>query len=142
MKTFLKSSAAVAMLLLAAVPAMAAGELHIFNWGDYTNPDLIKKFEDKYQVKVTLDSYDSNETMMSKVRAGNSGFVTDKQAEPILDFRSNSVVQGAIEGANVDPVREMTRLIEVTRTFDGVTNGVTQTENSLQDAIKTLGGAA
>lgn len=75
-------------------------------------------------------------------RAGNSGFVSDKPAEPILDFRSNSIVQGAVEGANVDPVREMTRLIEVTRTFDGVTNGVTQTENSLQDAIKTLGGAA
>ena len=51
-------------------------------------------------------------------------------------------VQGSIEGANVDPVSEMTRLIAVTRTFDGVTNGITQTENSLQDAIKTLGGAA
>jgi flagellar basal-body rod protein FlgF len=75
-------------------------------------------------------------------RAGNSGFLSDKAGDPILDFRSNSVVQGSVEGANVDPVREMTRLIEVTRTFDGVTNGVTQTENSLQDAIKTLGGAA
>lgn len=75
-------------------------------------------------------------------RAGNSGFTTDSAAQPILDFRSNSVVQGSIEGANVDPVREMTRLIEISRTFDGVTNGVSQTENSLQDAIKTLGGAA
>jgi len=75
-------------------------------------------------------------------RAGNSGFTSDKPAAPILDFRANGVVQGSIEGANVDPVREMTRLIEVTRTFDGVTNGVTETENSLQDAIKTLGGAA
>ncbi len=75
-------------------------------------------------------------------RAGTSGFTTDKPAQPILSFNSNSVVQGSIEGANVDPVREMTRLIEITRTFDGVTNSVTQTENSLQDAIKTLGGAA
>jgi flagellar basal-body rod protein FlgF len=75
-------------------------------------------------------------------RAGTSGFTSDKGAQPILDFRGNGVVQGAIEGANVDPVREMTRLIEITRTFDGITNGVTQTENSLQDAIKTLGGAA
>lgn len=75
-------------------------------------------------------------------RAGNSGVTSDKPAQPVLNFNTNSVVQGAIEGANVDPVREMTRLIEVSRTFDGVTNGVTQTENSLQDAIKTLGGAA
>jgi flagellar basal-body rod protein FlgF len=75
-------------------------------------------------------------------RAGTSGFTSDKPATPVLNFNENGVVQGAIESANVDPVREMTRLIEVTRTFDGVTNGVTQTENSLQDAIKTLGGAA
>jgi len=75
-------------------------------------------------------------------RAGTSGFLSDKPGNPILDFSANGIVQGAIEGANVDPVREMTRLIEVTRTFDGVQNGVTQTENSLQDAIKTLGGAA
>jgi flagellar basal-body rod protein FlgF len=75
-------------------------------------------------------------------RAGTSGFTSDKPAQPVLDFNANSVVQGAIEGSNIDPIREMTRLIEVTRTFDGVTNEVTQTEGSLQDAIKTLGGAA
>jgi flagellar basal-body rod protein FlgF len=75
-------------------------------------------------------------------RAGNSGFTSDKAAQPVLNFNANGVVQGAIEGADVDPVKEMTRLIEVSRNFDGVTNGVTQTENSLQDAIKTLGGAA
>lgn len=75
-------------------------------------------------------------------RAGTSGFTADKQGQPILDFAGNGVVQGVVEGANVDPVREMTRLIAVTRTFDGVTNGVNQTKSSLQDAIKTLGGAA
>jgi flagellar basal-body rod protein FlgF len=75
-------------------------------------------------------------------RAGTSGFTSDKAAQPILDFAVNGVVQGVVEGANVDPVTEMTRLIAVTRNFDGVTNGVAQTEGSLQDAIKTLGGAA
>lgn len=75
-------------------------------------------------------------------RAGTSGFTSDKPVTPILNFSVNSVVQGAVEGANVDPVHEMMRMIEVTRTFDGVTNSVAQTENSLTDAIKTLGGAA
>ena len=75
-------------------------------------------------------------------RAGNSGVLSDKPAQPILDFRANGVVQGAIEGANVNPVEQMTRLITVTREFDGVTNGVADTETSLRDAIKTLGGTA
>jgi spermidine/putrescine transport system substrate-binding protein len=73
MKLRLLGAAAVA-LLLAAGTARADGELHIFNWGDYTSPKLIEKFEKQYNVKVTLDSYDSNETMLAKVRAGGSGY--------------------------------------------------------------------
>lgn len=54
--------------------AAADGELNIFNWGDYTSPDLIKKFEEKYNVKVTITDYDSNDTALAKVRAGGHGF--------------------------------------------------------------------
>jgi spermidine/putrescine transport system substrate-binding protein len=50
------------------------GELHIYNWGNYTNPDLIKKFEETYKVKVTLDDYDSNETMLAKIKGGATGY--------------------------------------------------------------------
>jgi spermidine/putrescine transport system substrate-binding protein len=54
--------------------AHAEGELNIYNWGNYTNPDLIKKFEETYKVKVTLTDYDSNDTALAKVRAGGHGF--------------------------------------------------------------------
>ena len=63
-----------ASLAIGANGAFAAGELHIFNWGNYTNPELIKKFEEKYSVKVTLDGYDSNDGMLAKVKAGASGY--------------------------------------------------------------------
>ncbi|MDZ4737214.1 MAG: extracellular solute-binding protein [Rhodospirillaceae bacterium] len=56
----------------AAIPA--GGELHIYNWGNYTNPELIAKFEAAHNVKVTLDAYDSNETMLAKVKAGGHGY--------------------------------------------------------------------
>ena len=71
-------------------------------------------------------------------RAENSGVIPDKPATPILDSTQNGLVQGSVEGANVDPIREMAKLIEVTRAFDGVNTEVTQTEASLQDAIKAL----
>jgi spermidine/putrescine transport system substrate-binding protein len=60
--------------LVLAGSASAAGELHIYNWGNYTNPEMIKKFEAANDVKVTLDSYDSNETMLAKVEQGGSGY--------------------------------------------------------------------
>jgi flagellar basal-body rod protein FlgF len=75
-------------------------------------------------------------------RAENSSVVPDKPATPILDFTRDGVVQGAVENSNVDPVREMTRLIEVTRAFDGVAAETSQSETSLQDAIKALGASA
>ncbi len=75
-------------------------------------------------------------------RTENSGVVPDKPARPILDFTRDSVVQGAVESSNVDPVREMTRLIDVSRAFDGVAAESSQTESSLQDAIKTLGSSS
>ncbi len=75
-------------------------------------------------------------------RAENSGVVPDKPARPILDFTRDSVVQGAVESSNVDPVREMTRLIDVSRAFDGVAAEASQSESSLQDAIKALGSSS
>lgn len=63
-----------ALLLAAAAHAQAAGELNIFNWGNYTSPEMIKKFEEKHQVKVTITDYDSNDTALAKVRQGGHGF--------------------------------------------------------------------
>ena len=45
MKLKLAGVAIGALMLAMAVPAAAEGELNIFNWGDYTSPEMIKKFE-------------------------------------------------------------------------------------------------
>lgn len=73
MKNTLLSIITATSLVLAG-SASATGELHIYNWGNYTNPEMIKKFEAANDVKVTLDSYDSNETMLAKVEQGGSGY--------------------------------------------------------------------
>jgi spermidine/putrescine transport system substrate-binding protein len=66
--------AAAAGLLFGAGLAHAEGVLQIYNWGDYTNPELVKKFEDKFKVKVTVTDYDSNDTALTKIKAGGHGF--------------------------------------------------------------------
>ena len=55
-------------------PAWASGELNIYNWGNYTNPELITKFEKETGIKVTVTDYDSNDTALAKVKAGGHGF--------------------------------------------------------------------
>jgi spermidine/putrescine transport system substrate-binding protein len=73
MKTKLGYLASVAAMSL-AVPAFAEGELNIYNWGNYTSPELIEKFEKENNVKVTITDYDSNSTALAKVKAGGHGF--------------------------------------------------------------------
>lgn len=70
----LTAATAACAILAFAGAAQAEGELNIYNWGDYTSPELIKKFEDAYGVKVTITDYDSNDTALAKVRAGGHGF--------------------------------------------------------------------
>ncbi|WP_116135062.1 extracellular solute-binding protein [Tropicimonas sp. IMCC34043] len=60
--------------LAAASPALAEGELNIFNWGNYTSPEMIAKFEKQFDVKVTITDYDSNDTALAKLKAGGHGF--------------------------------------------------------------------
>ena len=65
---------ATALLLGSTGIASAEGVLQLYNWGNYTSPELIAKFEEKYGVKVTITDFDSNDTALAKVEAGASGF--------------------------------------------------------------------
>ncbi len=74
-------------------------------------------------------------------RANNSGVIPDKSATPVLDFGANGIEQGFVEGANINPVLELAKLISVQRAFESLTTETTDSETSLKDAIKTLGGS-
>ena len=74
MKKLLRTAACVAALSMMATNAQAAGELFLYNWSNYFPPDLLKKFEADTGIKVTLDVYDSNETMLAKLQAGAAGY--------------------------------------------------------------------
>lgn len=54
--------------------ALAEGRLNIYNWGNYTNPALIEKFEAETGIEVTITDYDSNTTALAKIEAGGHGF--------------------------------------------------------------------
>ncbi|XMD06655.1 flagellar basal body rod protein FlgF [Brucella melitensis] len=57
----------------------------------------------------------------------------------MVDDNSVGVVQGMIEGSNVDAMTEMTRLISISRAFEQVNNLLSQQEATVSEAIKTLG---
>jgi flagellar basal-body rod protein FlgF len=76
------------------------------------------------------------------VRFENSGVIPSVAAEPVLDFVANGMVQGFSEGSNVNPILEINKLIEVSRAFDSAISMVGQSDTTMRDMIKTLGGAS
>ena len=74
--TLKRSAAAVTLMVTLAggQPARAGGHLYIFTWTDYTSPELIAKFERETGVKVSIDTYDSNETLLAKLKSGSTGY--------------------------------------------------------------------
>lgn len=72
-------------------------------------------------------------------RAGSSGVVPDRPAIPALDFAAVGIHQGFIEQSNVNPVLEMTQLIEIHRKFEALTNSLETADETLKRTISELG---
>lgn len=71
-------------------------------------------------------------------RHDNSAVISDKPPDPVEDMTANSIRQGYIEGSNVNPILEMTRLIEASRAFDQATAAIDTNDQVTDEAIKTL----
>ena len=73
---------AVVGLTVLAAPFFAVGgpainrdrELNLFIWSNYISPETLAKFEQRNGVKVNVDLYDSNESMLAKLQAGNTAY--------------------------------------------------------------------
>ncbi len=85
---------------------------------------------------IGLFSIDPNANL---TRAPNASVVPSTPATPVLDFTENGMAQGFVEGSNVNPVLELSKLIEIQHAMDSVTQMNQSSDSSLQDAIKTLG---
>ena len=64
--------AAIAALSFAGCEKKA--ELHIYTWSDYIAPEVIEAFEAANNCRVVVDTFDSNETMYAKLKAGGTGY--------------------------------------------------------------------
>lgn len=54
--------------------AQTSGQLNIYNWSDYVDPETVTAFEKEHNITIRYDYYDSNETLEAKVLTGKSGY--------------------------------------------------------------------
>jgi flagellar basal-body rod protein FlgF len=72
-------------------------------------------------------------------RYGATAVTSSEPGQPVEDLAAQGVRQGFLEGANVDPIMEMTKLITISRTFDSAAAAIREGEDALTQAVRTLG---
>jgi len=68
----------ISLVLASAVLLSSCGKsptiLHIYAWADYFKPALVTLFEKENHCRIVFDTFDSNETMYAKIKAGAGGY--------------------------------------------------------------------
>ena len=49
-------------------------ELKIYTWADYFKPELLQRFEKEQGCRIIIDTFESNESMYAKIKAGATGY--------------------------------------------------------------------
>jgi spermidine/putrescine transport system substrate-binding protein len=73
------AAAGLAVMVAAAALALSAcgrpkPVLSVYTWSDFIKPELIGRFERERGCRVVLDTFESNEAMYAKLRAGATGY--------------------------------------------------------------------
>lgn len=105
----MKAMLCALLFSLAATAAQSEETLAIYNWGDYINPEVLTKFTEETGIKVTLDTYSSNEEMLAKIQAGATGYdivlpsVWMQDIMVKLDLLEQTNINKDPAFANIDP---------------------------------------
>jgi spermidine/putrescine transport system substrate-binding protein len=69
-----RSATAAAALALPSCSKKPSSTLNVYTWVDYLNPDVAERFEKEFSCKLVIDTFDANETMLAKLKAGATGY--------------------------------------------------------------------
>lgn len=53
---------------------VGGGSISVYNWGEYIDPELIEQFEEETNISVVYETFDSNESMMTKIEQGGTTY--------------------------------------------------------------------
>ncbi|MDF0601426.1 polyamine ABC transporter substrate-binding protein [Psychromarinibacter sp. C21-152] len=108
MKTTLATLAAATL----AAASAGAEEVHVYNWSDYIDEDLLTKFEEETGIELIYDVFDSNEVLETKMLAGGSGYDV---VVPTGTFLQRQIAAGAFQPLDYDKLPNAEHLWDVIR---------------------------
>lgn len=77
------------------------GEVIVYNWGEYIDPDVLVMFEEETGIKVVYDEFETNETMYPKVEAGAAQYDLVCPSDYMID---KMIGKGLVQELNFDNI--------------------------------------
>jgi flagellar basal-body rod protein FlgG len=71
-------------------------------------------------------------------KSGNSQY-TNNDIENVTELEDFRIIQGGLEGSNVDPMVEMVQLLETQRNFESTQRAVRSIDDALKKATNEVG---
>lgn len=62
-----------------------SNKLVVYNWGDYIDPELLKKFTNETGIEVQYETFDSNESMYTKIKQGGTTYDIAVPSDYMID---------------------------------------------------------
>ncbi|MCV2867997.1 polyamine ABC transporter substrate-binding protein [Defluviimonas sp. WL0002] len=84
----------VAAIVAVGAFSASAEEVHVYNWSDYIDEELLTKFKEETGIDLIYDVFDSNEILETKLLAGGSGYDV---VVPSGTFLSRQIQAGAFQ---------------------------------------------
>lgn len=64
----------ISMIACMASAAWADDVVHVYNWSDYIDEDMLKRFTEETGIRVVYDVFDTNELLETKMLTGGAGY--------------------------------------------------------------------
>lgn len=120
--TALAMTAAFSFSLLAGCgqsDSAVNGEVIVYNWGEYIDPETITMFEEETGIKVVYDEFETNEIMYPKVEAGATAYDVICPSDYMIQKMIHNDLLAEINFDNIPNIKNIGRqYFEQSKEFD------------------------
>jgi len=105
-------------------PPLAASKaeenvLHLYNWSDYVDPDVLSAFTAETGINVVYDTFDSSETLETRLLVGNTGYDIVVPGAPFLGRQIKAGVFQPLDKSKLDNWRHLdAEILQLLETYD------------------------
>ena len=102
-----------------AEKAGSAGEVYVYNWGEYIDEDVKAQFEEETGIKVIYDMFETNEEMYPVIEAGGVKYDAVCPSDYMIQKMIENNMLAEINFDNVPNIKEIDpKYMEMSKSFD------------------------